>query len=138
MKQIHLRLKDDTTLKLDALAKKEERSRNYMINKILEKHFYEVEKQKPQAPALIEPTPAEIARDFFATKEMWPLAAAKYQLPLEEVQKFVLYWTEPTKSGKKQRWETETTFEVQRRLVTWRGFFEKKKGKEKSVNENNF
>lgn len=36
-----------------------------------------------------------------------------------EVKKFISYWTEPTRSGKKQRWETEKTFELKRRLATW-------------------
>lgn len=36
-----------------------------------------------------------------------------------ELQKFIAYWTEPTKSGKKQRWELEPTFDVKRRLGTW-------------------
>ncbi len=38
---------------------------------------------------------------------------------MAEVRKFYLYWTEPTKSGKKQLWETKPTFEVKRRLYTW-------------------
>jgi hypothetical protein len=36
-----------------------------------------------------------------------------------EFNKFVLYWTEPNRTGKKQRWELQTTFDVKRRLVTW-------------------
>jgi len=32
---------------------------------------------------------------------------------------FVLYWTEPNKSGTKERWETEKTFDVKRRLLKW-------------------
>lgn len=36
-----------------------------------------------------------------------------------ELQHFTLHWTERDKSGTKQRWETEKTFEVKRRLVTW-------------------
>jgi hypothetical protein len=36
-----------------------------------------------------------------------------------EVAKFISYWTEPTKDGRKQRWETEKTFEVHRRMGTW-------------------
>lgn len=36
-----------------------------------------------------------------------------------ELQHFTLHWTERNKSGTKQRWETEKTFEVKRRLVTW-------------------
>ena len=37
----------------------------------------------------------------------------------KEVRKFYMYWTEPTKNGKKQRWQTEKTFEVKRRLIRW-------------------
>lgn len=36
-----------------------------------------------------------------------------------EIMKFYNYWTEPTKSGKKQRWELQPTFDVGRRLATW-------------------
>lgn len=37
----------------------------------------------------------------------------------KEFEKFLLYWTEPNKSGTKQRWELQQTFDVKRRLVTW-------------------
>lgn len=37
----------------------------------------------------------------------------------QEIKKFVDYWTEPTKSGRQQRWETEKTFEIRRRMTTW-------------------
>lgn len=36
-----------------------------------------------------------------------------------EIQKFVAYWTERNKSGTKERWETERTWEWKRRLYTW-------------------
>lgn len=36
-----------------------------------------------------------------------------------EIKKFIAYWTEPTRSGDKQRWQTEKTFELTRRLITW-------------------
>lgn len=36
-----------------------------------------------------------------------------------ELKKFVSYWTEPTRSGKKLKWELEKTFEVKRRLSKW-------------------
>jgi hypothetical protein len=36
-----------------------------------------------------------------------------------ELDKFVNYWTERNKSGTKERWEMEKTFEVKRRLSTW-------------------
>lgn len=58
-----------------------------------------------------------------------------------EVKDFCMYWTEKTGSGRYERWQTERTFEVERRLVTWlnrafRGFSKnhyqdnKPKGKE--------
>ena len=37
----------------------------------------------------------------------------------KEMIKFISYWTEPNKSGTKQRWQTEKTFEIGRRLTTW-------------------
>jgi len=36
-----------------------------------------------------------------------------------ELDKFARYWTEKNKSGVKERWEMEKTFEVQKRLITW-------------------
>lgn len=53
------------------------------------------------------------------------LAALEQQLNIpkatlwREVQAFTLYWTERNRSGKKQRWELEKTFEVHRRFLTW-------------------
>ena len=41
------------------------------------------------------------------------------QVVKSEMLKFIAYWTEPDKSGKKQRWEKQPTFEIGRRLVTW-------------------
>jgi hypothetical protein len=40
-------------------------------------------------------------------------------LAAAELDKFISYWTELNKSGTKQRWELEKTFEVQKRLLTW-------------------
>ena len=37
----------------------------------------------------------------------------------EEVQKFILYWTEKNPNGKKCKWEMQQTFDVKRRLATW-------------------
>lgn len=36
-----------------------------------------------------------------------------------ELKKFVLYWTEPNKSGTRTRWEQQPTFDVKRRITTW-------------------
>jgi hypothetical protein len=38
---------------------------------------------------------------------------------IEEIQKFVSYWTEPNKSKTKIRWELERTWDIKRRLGTW-------------------
>jgi len=37
----------------------------------------------------------------------------------DEFNHFILYWTEPNKSGSKVRWELQKTFDVKRRLYTW-------------------
>lgn len=34
-------------------------------------------------------------------------------------QEFILYWTEPTHGGKKMKFETEKTWELNRRLLRW-------------------
>ena len=52
-------------------------------------------------------------------------------LASSEIDRFVMYWTEPNKSGTKERWELEKTFDVKRRLLNWfRNInkFNKKKG----------
>lgn len=37
----------------------------------------------------------------------------------KEVKAFEQYWTESTLNGSKQRWETEKTFDISRRLARW-------------------
>lgn len=74
---------------------------------------------------LRESTPAEEARDFFngnteeIFKETQESTKIQESILKEEFIKFNLYWTEKNKSGTKQRWEQESTFEVRRRLFTW-------------------
>jgi hypothetical protein len=41
------------------------------------------------------------------------------EYPIEMLQKFVNYWTEPNKSKTKMRFELEKVFDIKRRLVTW-------------------
>ncbi len=43
----------------------------------------------------------------------------KEQTALKELDKFFNYWTEKNKTGTKQRWEMQKTFELKRRLITW-------------------
>lgn len=71
-------------------------------------------------------TPFEFAKEFF-------LAGDFYRNVLDDLvfqggerifiesqaKNFLLYWTEPNKSGTKARWETEKTFEVKRRFFLW-------------------
>lgn len=74
-----------------------------------------------------EPTPAQAARLFFdkdagimkAEAEFWMQQGVPEAIVRQEFVKFVDYWTERNKSGTKQRWETQKTFEVRRRLRTW-------------------
>jgi hypothetical protein len=72
------------------------------------------------------PTPSEKAKEFFKTEifqEKIIQTLVGKSIPEEiarrEIKKFISYWTELNKSGTKQRWELEKTFEVGRRLNTW-------------------
>lgn len=38
---------------------------------------------------------------------------------MKEISKFIAYWTEPNKSGTKEKWQLQQTFDVYRRLATW-------------------
>lgn len=40
-------------------------------------------------------------------------------LASSEIKKFIAYWTEPSQSGLKVRWQGEKFFDVKRRLTTW-------------------
>lgn len=71
-------------------------------------------------------TPSQEAREFFSKGDiavnifnsLIKKGVQKEQLQ-SEFRKFIAYWTEPNKSGTKQRWELEKTFDVKRRLGTW-------------------
>lgn len=77
------------------------------------------------------PTPREETINFFKVvedngieyTELLSQFKEKTGIPLEiagrEIKKFYAYWTERNSTGKKQRWETEKTFEVSRRINTW-------------------
>lgn len=72
-------------------------------------------------------TPGEFARKFFnGDKEVVGEIGKQLDesgLPqsfvISEMLKFKNYWTEPTKNGKRVRWELQQTFDVRRRLGTW-------------------
>ncbi len=71
-------------------------------------------------------TPAEEMRDFCGNTEKQQKVVEylfshgfNQETAKNEVNKFIDYWTEKTKSGKAERWEGEKTFEVKKRLSTW-------------------
>jgi len=71
-------------------------------------------------------TPSQIAKEFFNNQDK-QINTINYliskgideQTASSEIKKFISYWTEPNKSGTKQRWELEKTFELSRRLSVW-------------------
>ena len=77
----------------------------------------------------IAPPPSQVNKEFFERGEIYNKAlthfSGKFNTPtLElsaELDKFISYWTELNKSGTKQRWQMEKTFELKRRLATWFG-----------------
>ena len=96
-------------------------------------------KQEPlleEEDATAVATPQTIAKDFFkgvsdliegksspALQEQLNKIADDRLVPKEilwaEIKKFHYFWTELNGTGKKQRWQMEKTFEVNRRLITW-------------------
>jgi hypothetical protein len=85
------------------------------------------ERTIPPSGEEAQPTPKEIAVQFFSSPEVQlqcaESIAARCSVPLDhilaEIRKFVGYWTERNKSGTRQRWELQSTFEVKRRIETW-------------------
>jgi len=71
-------------------------------------------------------TPSQLAKEFFEQperhQEIITYLVSKglsESQATNEIKKFILYWTEPNKTGTKQRWQMQRTFEVKRRLLTW-------------------
>lgn len=71
-------------------------------------------------------TPHQIANDFLNKEEKQEhfiqevvSRGVNESTARQETKEFVSYWTELNGTGKKQRWQMEKTFEVQRRLATW-------------------
>jgi biotin operon repressor len=70
--------------------------------------------------------PSQINQSFFSKGEEYQkrvemMAQIPSEVLIPELDKFILYWTEPNKSGSRVRWEQENTFEIGRRLATWFG-----------------
>lgn len=78
----------------------------------------------------VQKTPSQVMKEFCVKAEQGdfePFLSLLVDRGLErgsaaaELLKFYAYWSEPTRSGHKQRWETQPTFEVRRRLASWFG-----------------
>ena len=94
-------------------------------------HIEEGKKEKKvrreEGGEINSPTPKKQAEDFFTTDSIQE-KLIDYYVGLHnvsrkevraEIDRFVNYWTEPTPSGRKVRWQTEKTFSVKHRLITW-------------------
>jgi len=73
-----------------------------------------------------EGTPTQFNKDFFTNNEKQNQLleyleekGIDSELAQSELGKFISYWTEPNKSGTRERWEMQQTFDVKRRLGTW-------------------
>lgn len=109
----------------------EARTRRSEIKTLLHYNKASREDQAPGLPGIPEPrqeTPGDFAKRFFSgdpgvvediISNLTQKTGAPYEAVEQEVKKFILYWTEPNKSGTKVRWQQQTTFEVNRRLYTW-------------------
>ena len=92
--------------------------------------------------------PYLVSKDFFNNKSSpYRIKAKEFlvsrgldkQTADSELDKFISYWTEPTKLGNKQRWELEKTFEIKRRLITWlENFLKYNNNKGNNSNDNNY
>ncbi len=77
-------------------------------------------------PNLSGHTPYKESHQFFTNTELQEKAVSfligknvEEKSARAEIFKFISYWTELNKSGAKQRWELERTFDVKRRLANW-------------------
>jgi len=86
--------------------------------------------EEPKTPEVPEKVKVDSGEFFKAMKEdkakfleVVSFFSAKYEIApaiiAEELIAFREYWTEMTHSGKKQRWQTEKTFEAKLRLAKW-------------------
>ena len=90
-----------------------------------------------------EHTPHQQAEEFFNnnTKQLevqeWLVGkGVPKEVAKMEMEKFISYWTEPDKTGLRQRWQDQKYFDLKRRFVTWFGKavqFNKPGGKKRKI-----
>lgn len=73
----------------------------------------------------LKPTPSAEAKDFFTGGKVYEDIISEFSQNADrqwlemEAKKFVFYWTEKDRSGRRERWQQQPTFEVKRRFYTW-------------------
>jgi hypothetical protein len=85
------------------------------------------EKNEKNVKEIGDKSPSQIAMAFFSKPDLQESLilkiSEKYQIDQnlirKEINKFIDYWTELNKSGTKQKWETQTTFQLDRRIKRW-------------------
>jgi hypothetical protein len=107
---------------------KERKGKERKVNNIFTSEVvYQSEKISDEIAIAPTPTPKQEADIFFSSEEQQNAVALYLSENLggdlnffkKEIKKFVGYWTEPTPSGKRKKWETEKTFLVKLRLTNW-------------------
>ena len=66
-------------------------------------------------------------------KEVAKANSERIELPKVEVEKFISYWTEKNKSKTKMKWEMQETFQIGKRLLTWKRNYDKREKKKEFV-----
>jgi len=115
------------------------------LHQVTDSHFHSKDTHIKDTHSKGKLTPSEEMKLFLEEDKIYFLKVAdfiseKYKAPkemvVEELTKFKSYWSEKNKSGTKQRWELQKTFELGRRIGTWlrnASQFNKQKSKGKNI-----
>lgn len=91
--------------------------------KLISEYLENKDKVKKVEPEAAIPTPSDEMRNFIKDPDPSIKLFVEKGVPEDkvrlEVKKFISHWTEKSLSGRRQRWEMEKAFEVNRRLATW-------------------
>ena len=106
---------------------REKRSGNADVTDRIEESRVEEKRIDKNRVERVERTPRDEAMEFFDPSsdlagdilKEFSEKGMPQDILAREAKKFMLYWTEKNKSGTRQKWEMEKTFEVRRRLVSW-------------------
>lgn len=59
------------------------------------------------------------SENYFKLIELFVSKGASENAVKQNIDEFVLYWTEQNKSGTKEKWGLQKCFDVRKRLYTW-------------------